>query len=213
MVDDLGQVAAVAFLQDDPDGDADEVEGVAEIVGEVCLVAVGAVFAFVDEEDEVRRRGLGHGTVVDLERLEPDDRGRGARGRVLDHAVQHGGGDVRGELGADLRDEVVQDIEVFAGEGGDEDERRVAHFRQGVAELADELVAGGLFGADVPLVDDEDAALAGLLDHARDGLVLRGGGALVRLDHEEDDVAGLQRVLGTHHAVLLDRAVDLGFLA
>ena len=53
MVDDLGKVAAVAFLQDDADGDADEVEGVSEVVGEVRLVAVGAVFALVDARKDI----------------------------------------------------------------------------------------------------------------------------------------------------------------
>ena len=110
-------------------------------------------------------------------------------------------------------DELENAVGALAGQGGDEEDRGIAHEAQVPHDvLAHLLHRARLFFHEIPLVDDDDAGLARLVRKPRDLRVLVGD-AVARVDQDEAHVRPLDGELRAHDRELLHPLVHLGLAA
>ena len=226
-LDGLGPV-----LRDQVDGAALETVGLADLVAEILAVDGSEKVRVVDEEKERRRRFLHLRGVEELQPVPVRADGLLLLDRRLDRAVEDRGGDLLLEVGRHEAHRLQQAVQMKARFGGREDDGRVVeeehlllHPRGEVRERrhlfvgragnlfceapVDDLFTGladGLFHQ-VPLVDHDDARLAELLDLAGDLLVL-GRDARLGVHDEDGQVATLDRLVRSLHAVEFHRVAD-----
>ena len=130
-----------------------------------------------------------------------------ARHGVAQQLVQLGGGHAPPQVFAHARCCFQHLAHALPGLGRNEQHRRIGNKFE---RLADLFLKNGervvLFFDQVPLVDDDDRALAGFYDVGADVRILRGD-PIVRVDQQQCDVAALDGPQRAEHAVLLHLAV------
>ena len=191
------------------EGDAREVEGVVQALGEVTDIAVLEGLVGVAEEAEADRAAGNLSRVVALEQFTGARTGRALGEQVVQGAVEASGGD--GDTGASVHGgghgEHLGRAE--AGLGGDKEEGRVGEEEECPAdgaleataklalilEVAHGTLAEGLEG-EVPLVDDDDDASTDLGQLASE-LEIDASDALGGVDDKEDNVGGREDLLGS----------------
>ena len=110
-------------------------------------------------------------------------------------------------------DHIGQAVNALLGQGRSEENRGVLEEGQFPSDIFFELMArlAVLFN-EIPLVDDDDAALARFVDVAGDFRILFGN-AFRRIDDQDGDIRAVDGAKGADDAVPFDRHVDLGLAA
>ena len=161
----------------------------------------------VAEHDEARRLDARLRHVIDLQAAALVRRRLDARLRVGEDVVEHAGGDAHGALVVDKVDELEQPLGALAGQGRDEQHRRVGHEAQVAQDVLAHFFHGaGLFVDQVPLVHNDDGRLARLVREAGDLRVLLRD-AVARVDHDQAHIRALDGELGAHDGEFLNAVV------
>ena len=164
-------------------------------------------FLTVAEHNEAGRLDARLRHIIDLQAAALVRRRLDARLRVGEDVVEHAGGDAHGALVVDKVDELEQPLGALAGQGRDEQHRRVGHEAQVAQDvLAHFLHGAGLFVNQVPLVHDDDGRLARLVREAGDLRILLRD-AVARVDHDQAHIRALDGELGAHDGEFLNAVV------
>ena len=166
----------------------------------------------VAEADEVRGTGACLGHIENLQAAALVGGRLDTSGGIGQQRVQHTGGDTGGCLLVHVLDELEQARHTLTGHSRNKDNGGIGHVGQVLSDLCPHLIHGLVVLLDgVPLVDHDDAGLAGIVGHTGHLGVLFGH-TLVGVDHDETDVGTLNGHGSTKDRELFDLIVDLGLL-
>ena len=164
----------------------------------------------VAENNEMRRLDADLRHIINLQAAALV-RGRlDTRGRVLQNVVEHTGRNAHTVLVGDGVDRLKELVHALARQRRNEHDRRILHIAQVAPHILGHAVHGVCVLLDgVPLVDDDDTRLSGLVRKTRDLRVLLRH-ALVGVDQDKAHIRALDGGDGAHIAVALHGVVHLG---
>ena len=153
------------FADQHPNRGPFKAEVFSNLIFQIALIGKMEQLCAVDKAGKGRWSSGHLGHVVNLQALALVRRRLHAGGRVVEHIVEHTGGDAACILLVHLFNQLVQVVDPLTGLGRDEQHRRIRHKAEVDVQLLFHLLHGliGLFLQRIPLVDGDDARLALLM--------------------------------------------------